>query len=261
MPGLCLTYRTTRLNKDKGGSSRQCVWDFWAHCQMSVVSGLPLSCQQKAELQQKYCVWKPAACKLVALRFSWQSQTKIINYCFFKKKILILSQSHEQQLIGLCAINEQDEDDEEEPLLSGGRWHCCTCADTGERRTDAPQLSQVTQCQRITSSLADAWSAGEQRGAWQTSGNIHRKELPGCLRRSVHTCTHAPLTRSRSPLFLFLFLSPSHTLPHWSVCSAAFHRVLLFLGYMGVICARCNIQRLINWPPPYSCFLGQTFSY
>lgn len=32
-------------------------------------------------------------------------------------------------------------------------------------RTDVPQLSQVTQCQRITSLLTDAWSAGEQREA------------------------------------------------------------------------------------------------
>ena len=58
-------------------------------------------------------------------------------------------------------------------------------------RTDFPQLSQVTQCQRITSLLTDAWSAWKQREARQTSGNIRRRELPGCLWRSnTHTHTH-----------------------------------------------------------------------
>lgn len=84
-----------------------------------------------------------------------------------------------------------------------------------------------------------------------------------CLAACGGACTHAHTLPSHDPVlhysFFSLFLSPSR-IPHWSVCWAAFHRVLLFLGYMGVICARCNIQRLINWPPPYSCFLGQTFS-
>lgn len=31
------------------------------------------------------------------------------------------------------------------------------------KHTDVPQLSQVTQCQRITFLLADAWSAREHR--------------------------------------------------------------------------------------------------
>lgn len=71
-----------------------------------------------------------------------------------------------------------------------------------------------------------------------------------CLAACGGACTHAhTLPFSTIPFSLSLTLTHS-----------SFHRVLQFLGYMGVICARCNIQRLINWPPPHSCFLGQTFS-
>lgn len=57
-------------------------------------------------------------------------------------------------------------EEEEELLVSPvGEYIPAPAQRQVSERTDVPQLSQETQCQRITSMLTDAWRPGEQREA------------------------------------------------------------------------------------------------